>query len=62
MKIYDIVLDLIGHTPLVRLNLIKKDIKATILAKLEYYNQSVSVKDRIALQFPGTGHTQNVQD
>jgi cysteine synthase A len=49
MTIYDSVLDLIGHTPLVRLNRIKKDIKATILAKLEYYNPSGSVKDRIAL-------------
>ncbi len=49
MKIYDNVLDLIGHTPLVRLNRIKRDIKATILAKLEYYNPSGSVKDRIAL-------------
>ena len=48
MKIYDSVLDLIGHTPLVRFNRIKKDIKATILAKLEYYNASGSVKDRIA--------------
>ncbi len=49
MKIYDSVLDLIGHTPLVRLNRIKKDIKASILAKLEFYNPSGSVKDRIAL-------------
>lgn len=49
MKIYNSVLDLIGHTPLVRLNRIKKDIKATLLAKLEYYNPSGSVKDRIAL-------------
>ncbi len=49
MKIYESVLDLIGHTPLVRLNRIKRDIKTTILAKLEYYNPSGSVKDRIAL-------------
>lgn len=34
MKIYDSVLDLIGHTPLVRLNRIKKDIKATIGANI----------------------------
>jgi len=49
VKIYDSVLDLIGLTPLVRLSRIKKDIKTTILAKLEYYNPSGSVKDRIAL-------------
>ena len=49
MSIYPSVLDLIGHTPLVRLNRIKKDVEATILAKLEYYNPSGSVKDRIAL-------------
>ena len=49
MKIYKSVLDLIGHTPLVRLDRIKGDIKTTILGKLEYYNPSGSVKDRIAL-------------
>ncbi|MFQ5722029.1 MAG: cysteine synthase A, partial [Candidatus Aminicenantales bacterium] len=49
VKTYDSVLDLIGNTPLVRLNRIKKDIKAVILAKFEYYNPSGSVKDRIAL-------------
>jgi cysteine synthase A len=49
MKIHDSVLNLIGNTPLVRLNRVKKDIQTTILAKLEYYNPSGSVKDRIAL-------------
>ncbi len=49
MKIYPSVLDLIGNTPLVSLNRIKRDIEAKILAKLEYYNPSGSVKDRIAL-------------
>ncbi|NIM89363.1 MAG: cysteine synthase A [Candidatus Aminicenantes bacterium] len=48
-KIYQNVLELIGHTPIVHLNRMKKDIKANILAKLEYYNPSGSVKDRIAL-------------
>lgn len=43
-------LDLVGNTPLVRVNnLIKKDeLKADVLAKLEYFNPSGSVKDRIA--------------
>jgi len=49
VRIYNNVLDLIGRTPLVRLNRIKQDIKTNILAKLEYYNPSGSVKDRIAL-------------
>lgn len=43
-------LDLVGNTPLVRVNnLIKKDeLKADVLAKLEYFNPTGSVKDRIA--------------
>ena len=43
-------LDLVGQTPLVRVNnLIKKDeLKADALAKLEYFNPAGSVKDRIA--------------
>lgn len=49
MRIHENVLTLIGNTPIVRLNRIKKDIQTTILAKLEYYNPSGSVKDRIAL-------------
>ncbi|MFQ6038996.1 MAG: cysteine synthase A [Candidatus Aminicenantales bacterium] len=49
MRVYENVLELIGHTPLVRLHRIKKDIPADIFAKLEYYNPSGSVKDRIAL-------------
>jgi cysteine synthase A len=48
-RIYDSVLDLIGHTPLVRLSRIHDDMETTILAKLEYYNPSGSIKDRIAL-------------
>ena len=43
-------LDLVGQTPLVRLNnLIKKEgLEANVLAKLEYFNPAGSVKDRIA--------------
>ena len=43
-------LDLVGNTSLVRVNnLIKKDeLKADVLAKLEYFNPAGSVKDRIA--------------
>lgn len=43
-------LDLVGNTPIVRVNnLIKKDeLKADVLAKLEYFNPAGSVKERIA--------------
>ena len=49
-KIYGSALELIGNTPLVEVvNMEKKyDAKATILAKLEYFNPAGSVKDRIA--------------
>jgi cysteine synthase A len=49
VKIYNNVLELIGKTPLIRLNRIRENIKTSILVKLEYYNPSGSVKDRIAL-------------
>lgn len=50
-KIYDSALELVGHTPLVRLGAIKKqfNLKADLLAKVEYFNPAGSVKDRIAL-------------
>jgi cystathionine beta-synthase len=48
-KIYDSILETVGNTPLVRLNRITKDIKATVLAKVEFFNPGGSVKDRIAL-------------
>src|ERR1700732_4384174 len=43
------VLDLIGSTPIVRLDRISRDVPGTILAKLEYLNPGGSVKDRIGL-------------
>ncbi len=50
-KIYDSVLELVGHTPLVRLGAVKKrfNLEADLLAKVEYFNPAGSVKDRIAL-------------
>ena len=49
-KIYNGATELIGNTPLVRLEHIEKkyNLEARLLAKLEYFNPSVSVKDRIA--------------
>ena len=46
---YPSVLDLIGSTPIVRLDRISRDVPGTILGKLEYMNPGGSVKDRIGL-------------
>jgi len=46
--IYNNITDLVGRTPLVRLNKIN-DTHATIVAKLEWFNPAGSVKDRIGL-------------
>jgi cystathionine beta-synthase len=50
MRYFDNVVDLIGNTPLVRLNRVTHGIEATVLAKVEYFNPGGSVKDRIALR------------
>ena len=51
-NIYKSAAELIGKTPLLELSNIEKknDLKANILAKLEYFNPAGSVKDRIAFQ------------
>lgn len=48
MTIYSDVTQLVGRTPLVRINRIIQS-KATVLAKLEFYNPAKSVKDRIGV-------------
>ena len=50
MRYADNVVELIGNTPLVRLNRVTEGIAATVLAKVEYVNPGGSVKDRIALR------------
>jgi cysteine synthase len=49
MKIYNNPTELIGNTPLVRLNRVTAGAGAEILAKLEYLNPGLSVKDRIGV-------------
>jgi cystathionine beta-synthase len=46
---YPTVLDLVGNTPIVRLETLSRESGASILAKLEYLNPGGSVKDRIGL-------------
>ncbi len=50
MQVANSLIDLVGNTPLVRLNSVTQGIAATVLAKVEYFNPGGSVKDRIALR------------
>jgi len=47
--VYGDITEAFGQTPLVRLNRVVGDTSATVLAKLEFYNPSASVKDRLAV-------------
>lgn len=46
-KIYNDVTEIVGGTPLVRLNQLDKDLPGNVAVKLEFYNPANSVKDRI---------------
>ena len=48
-KIYDNIVQTIGHTPLVRLNRVTEGAQATVLLKCEFFNPLGSVKDRIGM-------------
>ncbi|MCU1543699.1 MAG: cysK [Microbacteriaceae bacterium] len=48
-RIYSDITETVGGTPLVKLNRLPGDSTATVLAKLEFYNPSSSVKDRIGV-------------
>jgi cysteine synthase A len=48
-QVYDNITQVFGRTPLVRLNRLTEGAGATVLAKLEFYNPSASVKDRLGV-------------
>lgn len=50
MQFHDSMISLVGNTPLLKLNSVTAGIRATVLAKVEYFNPGGSVKDRIALR------------
>src|SRR5436190_8918530 len=50
MRFAEHVMDLVGDTPLVKLNAVTGGLRPLVLAKVEYFNPGGSVKDRIALR------------
>ena len=54
MQVHESLIELVGNTPLVRLQAVTKDVGGgqapAVLAKVEYFNPGGSVKDRIALR------------
>jgi cysteine synthase A len=48
-RIYNDITEVFGKTPLVRLDTVTAGLGATVLAKLEFYNPSASVKDRLGV-------------
>src|SRR6201992_1757795 len=50
MDIKNNILETIGHTPLIRLNKLTKELPCTVLAKVDYFNPGNSAKDRMAIK------------
>ncbi|GAB3487191.1 cystathionine beta-synthase [Nocardiopsis coralliicola] len=50
MRVHGSLIELVGNTPLLRLNTVTEGLAPTVLAKVEYFNPGGSVKDRIALR------------
>ena len=48
-NVYNNVLEVVGNTPLVRLNSMTEGLKSNVYAKVEFVNPGGSVKDRIAM-------------
>ncbi|MTH95012.1 cysteine synthase A [Roseibium sp. RKSG952] len=57
---YESLLDLVGNTPLVRLNRLCHDLNFPVLAKLEMFNPMSSVKDRVAREMIDTAERQGL--
>lgn len=50
LNVHDNILGAIGHTPLIRLNRIVREVPAAVYAKVETFNPGHSIKDRMALR------------
>jgi len=50
MTLYNNITEIVGNTPLVKINNITDGAKANVFAKLEFYNPTSTVKDRIGLE------------
>ncbi|HQN74354.1 MAG TPA: cysteine synthase A, partial [bacterium] len=59
-RIFRSMLELVGSTPLVKLNSISRETGAEVIGKLEYFNPMSSVKDRIALAMIEDGEKRGV--
>ncbi|MBN2381556.1 cysteine synthase A [bacterium] len=62
MRIYDSITDLIGNTPLIRLQRITRSVQAYVLVKLEFMNPLSSIKDRTALAMVEDAEKRGVLD
>lgn len=58
--IYNNILELIGNTPLVKINKLNPNKKVTLLAKLEFFNPGGSIKDRIGLKMIESAETRKI--